>query len=302
MRWNSKNKKHFVSLGYEFTKIGDPFMVAPEDLSNGSEVKVHVKCDSCGKNLMVRWRIYKNITGKTHGKYLCSECGYGNPEHIKKVLLSKYGVPNVRSIPGVNEKIEETCLGKYGCKNPFQSELIKEKMRKTCLERYGVEYYTQTEESKQRRIETSIAKYGVDHYMKATQFRERSRGENNPHWRGGVENHPERARATGEYQLWRKSVFDRDRYTCQCCGKRSGQGEAVELHAHHVYNWADYIDKRYLVENGITLCVECHYEFHSLFGKKCNTPEQLEKFLELKRYAELAEMQQQELQDKKLAG
>jgi 5-methylcytosine-specific restriction endonuclease McrA len=57
-----------------------------------------------------------------------------------------------------------------------------------------------------------------------------------------------------EYRLWREAVFARDNWTCQKCGKR-GNGE---LHAHHIKSFAKHKELRTSIENGITLCVDCH--------------------------------------------
>ena len=66
-----------------------------------------------------------------------------------------------------------------------------------------------------------------------------------------------RNRQTKEYKNWRENVFKRDNYTCKKCGKRG-----VEIQAHHVKPWALYPALRYEVNNGITLCNECHKEIH----------------------------------------
>ena len=70
--------------------------------------------------------------------------------------------------------------------------------------------------------------------------------------------HGKRQRASKKYADWRTSVFERDNYTCQICGKR---GEYLE--AHHLKRWCDYPSLRFDVDNGITLCKECHKSVHA---------------------------------------
>lgn len=64
-------------------------------------------------------------------------------------------------------------------------------------------------------------------------------------------------RRSAEYKLWRKSVFERDDYTCQICGRRG-----VKLNAHHKKSYAYFPELRYAIDNGITLCVDCHKMVH----------------------------------------
>lgn len=61
-----------------------------------------------------------------------------------------------------------------------------------------------------------------------------------------------------KYKEWRSAVFQRDNWTCQTCGVRSSEGNQVYLEPHHIKGWAKYEDLRYEVDNGITLCKECH--------------------------------------------
>jgi len=63
---------------------------------------------------------------------------------------------------------------------------------------------------------------------------------------------------TKEYRQWRSDVFQRDNWTCQTCGAKSSKGIRILLEAHHIKGWANYPDLRYGVDNGITLCRECH--------------------------------------------
>lgn len=74
---------------------------------------------------------------------------------------------------------------------------------------------------------------------------------------------------------WRKQVFERDKYTCRCCGHYKGK----TLRAHHIEGWNNNINLRYVINNGITLCNKCHIEFHNIFGYGYNNLKQLEEFL-----------------------
>ena len=58
-------------------------------------------------------------------------------------------------------------------------------------------------------------------------------------------------------KAWRKAVFERDSYKCQKCGKIGGK-----LNAHHIKPFSLYPDLRFDIDNGITLCKECHIELH----------------------------------------
>jgi len=60
-----------------------------------------------------------------------------------------------------------------------------------------------------------------------------------------------------KYINWRISVFTRDNWTCQGCERVGGY-----LEAHHIKHWVKYPKLRYEVENGVTLCYECHRLAH----------------------------------------
>ena len=81
---------------------------------------------------------------------------------------------------------------------------------------------------------------------------------------------------------WRQKVFKKDNYTCQCCRNRSSKNNKVILNAHHLngYNWDK--EHRVDVDNGVTLCEDCHKEFHLLYGYGYNTKEQYEEWIENK--------------------
>jgi hypothetical protein len=63
-------------------------------------------------------------------------------------------------------------------------------------------------------------------------------------------------RYTANAVMWRRTVFERDDYTCQECG---AQGE---INAHHIKEWSKYPSLRFDASNGITLCFKCHAKKH----------------------------------------
>ena len=60
--------------------------------------------------------------------------------------------------------------------------------------------------------------------------------------------------------IWRNRVFERDNYRCQRCGTGG------KLQAHHIKQWADDVEGRFDLDNGITLCVDCHAERHPKYS------------------------------------
>lgn len=77
------------------------------------------------------------------------------------------------------------------------------------------------------------------------------------------------------YKIWRKQIFQRDNYICQCCHIKNSK-----IQAHHIESWIQNKSKRTNIQNGITLCQKCHKKFHSEYGLKDFSLKELKEFLE----------------------
>lgn len=123
-------------------------------------------------------------------------------------------------------------------------------------------------------IKKNANQYGKNNHM----YGVHRYGKENPNYNPvKTDEERESQRCLQGYEQWRDSVYERDKYTCQCCGYDKGH----TLNAHHLdgYNWC--VEKRTDVSNGITLCKDCHISFHKMFGNKNNTKEQFYEFINM---------------------
>lgn len=145
------------------------------------------------------------------------------------------------------------CSVSCRAKSP-RSKWVKEKISNSCKER-GIGTWMS---GKTRAIESTLKQREKMLELVAS-------GKHN-FWKGGISvfTRSERAnfQSTFEYKQWRKSVFERDDFTCQICDKRGGW-----LEADHIKSYAKYPTMRLEVENGRTLCRPCHLKTPN-FGNK----------------------------------
>lgn len=83
--------------------------------------------------------------------------------------------------------------------------------------------------------------------------REDIRGDKHWAWKGGVTSMTIKIRASLEYKIWRRAVFERDNWTCVWC--RTG---GAVLQADHIKPFSLFPELRFALDNGRTLCKDCH--------------------------------------------
>ena len=109
-------------------------------------------------------------------------------------------------------------------------------------------------------------------------------GDKNPAWNPSLtdkerEHRREHRKSwSNDYGEWAQAVKERDDFTCRACRRRG----SIYLESHHIVSWKKFPKCRYDVENGATLCRDCHRQFHRIFGRiDCNAIDLL-KFCEKK--------------------
>ena len=155
---NSKNLKHYLSLGYKNLKCRKTTIIVPiEHLPKGSKLKVKVKCDNenCYKEQEIEYRLYlKNI--EKYNIYTCSEkCAHKVGKH-DRTKMKKYGDPNYNN----REQFLETMNGNW-------SNVVK-KVKQTKLKNHGDEKYNNKEKTKL----TKEIKYGNPTYNNSEQTKQ----------------------------------------------------------------------------------------------------------------------------------
>jgi 5-methylcytosine-specific restriction endonuclease McrA len=109
-----------------------------------------------------------------------------------------------------------------------------------------------------------------------SEFLKSRTGKNNPNYNPNLTDEDRIGKRVSNsiYAAWAKSIYERDNFVCQICfiNNRS-------IHAHHLDGWNWCKEKRFDLDNGVTLCKLCHNKFHKKYGNGNNTKEQ---FLEFK--------------------
>ena len=207
-----------------------------------------IKCKTCGKEFDVR------ITDKR--KYCSIECSRAawkdsrNKSLLKTCLVcgEEFYIWKSRAKEGKGKCCSKKCCNEYMKTHSF---LINNNPSKT-------------EEGKKR-------------------LKEQNKGEKNRCWLGGLTPIRTQIYRSDIFKNWRDLVFQRDKYTCQ---KRGYKGKG--LNAHHIKSFSDIMiennikslndaykcDELGNIDNGVTLCKNCHqetdnYGWRQMWNRKC---------------------------------
>lgn len=223
----------------------------------------------CGKLLVISLSFRKN--GRNH--WLC-QCDCGNNKIVIDYSLQKKygGVKSCGCLLKENcgkqlEDITGKVFGKLTVVSKTDKKQNNKVVWKTICE-CGNEKLHRASTLKQGKIVSC----GCHKIKKSKE----NRGEKHYNWKGGITSQATKDRNSEQYAIWRREVFERDNYICKACflSKR-------ELNSHHIESFNKNIELRFIVNNGITLCEDCHNMFHKRFGKLDNNRSQLETFLRL---------------------
>lgn len=167
------------------------------------------------------------------------------------------------------KNISKTLNERKPCVGRILSDEHKNKISKSRRGKYTGEdnpMYNKkhTKESKLKMSQTQKKKYGMT--------------EKHPNWDILLNSITPQIRRSYNYVDWRNKILKRDNFTCKKCNKRGG-----DLHAHHhkkmffellrdnnISTFDEAINCKELwdLDNGITLCIDCHKKEHTKKGNK----------------------------------
>lgn len=194
--------------------------------------------------------------------FIAEEC-LGSKHSAKTIasLLKMFGIP----IRHGSDAIRTQWVN-----NEERSKLTSERAKKNLNSKAARDKLREIMKTEEYKNKSSLAKQGKNNPMYGLVE------EKCPNYRG---KHTKEERAKERKSFldlrWKKAVFERDNYTCQCCGYDKGH----ILRAHHLNSWHWDINGRYDINNGITLCKYCHDDFHSKHGYKNNTKYEMKSYL-----------------------
>lgn len=201
--------------------------------------KVIITCVFCSKEHLASSKKVKYCSIACYNKATKRKPADGyKPCEVCGVPMPYRNSLNVRSCNGVKSKRTRFCSVKcssyWRCHidNPAKKIEVRKKISASAkLRGFGTAYSKESIEKRRKSIS----------------------GDKHWNWQGGKTSENKKRRNSYETKQWRKAVFERDDYTCQMCGIRGAY-----LEADHIKPWCTHPDLRYDLDNGRTLCSQCH--------------------------------------------
>ena len=132
--------------------------------------------------------------------------------------------------------------------------------------------------SEEIRKKFSISHLGQTHKRHTPESRKKigeyHKGEKATFWKGGISPINKLIRSSLEYKLWREAVFKRDNYQCIWGGKEHGN----RLQVDHIKPFSLFPVLRFAIDNGRTLCENCHKKTDTYGWKLLNKQTEKEGF------------------------
>jgi hypothetical protein len=101
------------------------------------------------------------------------------------------------------------------------------------------------------RLKISKSHFGIKHTEATKNKLKQYRGERASGWKGGITDMPY---ADDWTKTLKRSIRERDNYTCGICKRKQDKGDKITFHVHHI----DYNKLNCNPINLITLCITCH--------------------------------------------
>ena len=199
-------------------------------------------CEICGKEFWVKHYRIKLA------RYCSSHC-YG--QSLKNIPLPE--ITKKRMVKHHRKYQSSTTREKIGKANrvALTGRKLSPKHKEKILKNLNRKGFIGGEDAKQRMRLLFLGKpILLETRLKISEKLEGDKGGN---WQGGKTKENILIRQGIEYRLWREAVFVRDNWTCQKCHNRGGT-----LQVHHINSFAEYPELRFVVSNGLTLCLNCH--------------------------------------------
>jgi hypothetical protein len=204
------------------------------------------------------------------------------PKGIPKNGINKGWFKKGRTVPeSERKKISENhpkfWFGKK--RENLHSEEYKKNLSKK-MKGEGNPFYGKkhTEKTKKKISLKSKENYKNNKQFIALQFKKgQFAKENHPNWKGGITPLRTALYYSDKHKKWRESVFNRDNFICQDCGKKN-----CYLEAHHIKEFHKILKQNKIetieqalkckelwnINNGKTLCKDCHNKTKKGLPKK----------------------------------